>query len=327
VLTLDFPGFTRQPKRSAVEPYGVLLHEAARLRNLAYDAALILRPDHWWGALLVSLAGVPRRFGFSVRECLPFLTDTLPIPTGHVVQVNQSLAWLAALRLGGTVPDRHAPREPAYPVAPADAAWADSWLREHDALAPGIDGGRDGAGTLVAIHAGTGAPVKNWLPDRWAEVARELQAQHGARVVLTGGPGERTLVEQIAARVEPRPATLVGETTLGQVAALFSRCGLVVGGDSGPLHLAAAVGTPTVRLYGPTDVREFGPWPPGSKQIALVAGLPCQPCRNLVAPPCGATETPACMQALTPATVLDAAGKLLVAGRSTPHPAATAEPT
>jgi ADP-heptose:LPS heptosyltransferase len=145
--------------------------------------------------------------------------------------------------------------------------------------------------------------------------------------VLTGGLDERARVEQIAARVEPRPATLVGETTIGQLAALFSRCGLVVGGDSGPLHLAAAVGTPTVRLYGPTDVREFGPWPPGSKQIALAAGLPCQPCRNLVAPPCGAAETPACMQALTPDAVLAAAGNLLLAGRSTPRPAATAEPT
>jgi ADP-heptose:LPS heptosyltransferase len=326
VLTLDFPGFTRQPKRSAVEPYAVLLHEAARLRDLSFDVALILRPDHWWGALLTSLAGIPRRFGFSVRECRPFLTDTLPIPTGHSVPANQSLAWLAALRLGGAAPDRRATRAPTFPVEAADAVWADTWLREDEALAAGVDGGREGAGTLVAIHPGTGAPVKNWLAGRWAEVARELQRRHGARVVLTGGAGERALVEQIAARVEPRPATLVGETTLGQLAALFSRCGLVVGGDSGPLHLAAAVGTPTVRLYGPTDVREFGPWPPGSEQIALVAGLPCQPCRNLVAPPCGATETPACMQALTPGTVLAAAESLLPAGRATPH-AAAAEPS
>jgi lipopolysaccharide heptosyltransferase II len=326
VLTLDFPGFTRQPKRSAVEPYAVLLREAASLRERSYDAALILRPDHWWGALLASLAGVPRRLGFSARECRPFLTDTLPIPTGHVVPANQSLARLAALRLGGTVPDGRAPREPAYLVEPADAAWADAWLRGHDAMAPGIDGRHTAAGPLVAIHPGTGAPVKNWPASRWAEVARELQARHGARVVLTGGAGERALVEQIAALAEPRPATLIGETTIGQLAALFSRCGLVIGGDSGPLHLAAAVGTPTVRLYGPTDVREFGPWPPGNEQTALVAGLPCQPCRNLVAPPCGATETPACMQALTPGTVLDAAGKLLLTGRSTRPPAA-AEPS
>jgi lipopolysaccharide heptosyltransferase II len=327
VLTLDFPGFTRQPKRSAVEPYAVLLREAARLRERSYDAALILRPDHWWGALLASLAGIPRRFGFSARECRPFLTDTLPIPTGHVVAANQSLARLAALRLGGTVQGRRATPAPTFPVEAADAAWADAWLRGRH---PGMPVAEESDGTrspLVAIHPGTGAQVKNWLPDHWAEVARELQARYGAQVVLTGGSGEWALVEQIAARLEPRPATLIGETTIGQLAALFSRCGLVVGGDSGPLHLAAAVGTPTVRLYGPTDVREFGPWPPGSTQIALVAGLPCQPCRNLVAPPCGATETPACMRTLTPSTVLAAADSLLLAGRSTPHPAATGEPS
>jgi lipopolysaccharide heptosyltransferase II len=327
VLTLDFPGFTRQPKRSAVEPYALLLREAARLRTRSYDAALILRPDHWWGAMLVALAGMPRRFGFAVRESRPFLTDTLPIPTGHAVVANQALARLAALRLGGTVPDRAVTREPAFPIAAADAAWADAWRRRTDGQTPGANGaGRQGR-TLVAIHPGTGAPVKNWLAECWAEVARELQVRHGARVVLTGGPGERVLIEEISSRVEPRPATLAGETTVGQLAALFSRCVLVVGGDSGPLHLAAAVGTPTVRLYGPTDVREFGPWPPSDRHVALVAGLPCQPCRNLVAPPCGATETPACMDALAPSLVLDAAGTLLVAGRSTPDVATMAEPS
>lgn len=301
VLTLDFPGFTRKAKRSAVEPYTLLVREAARLRARRYEAALILRPDHWWGAMLAAAAGIPRRFGFSVQECFPFLTDTLPVPSGHVVRSNQELALLAARRLGGTVGPEPAMLAPIFPISEHDAAWA---ANLHATM---------GNATLpiVAIHPGTGAGVKTWLPERWTGVTRALTANHIARVVLTGGPGEQQLVEQIASGIDPSPTTLAGATTIGQLAALFARCDLVLGGDSGPLHLAAAVGTPTVRLYGPTDVGEFGPWPPDAEHVALVAGLACQPCRDLVAPPCGAHQAPPCLRAFDVDTVVAAATRLL----------------
>ena len=118
-------------------------------------------------------------------------------------------------------------------------------------------------------------------------------------------------MSKIAALLEPAPVTLAGETSLGQLAALFERCDLVIGGDSGPLHLAAAVGAPTIRLYGPTDIRQFGPWPPGDRHVALAAGLACQPCRMLVDPPCGAVETPACLLAIDAARVTAAARRAL----------------
>lgn len=306
VLTLDFPGFARRPKRSAPEPYLLLVREAARLRARRYDAALVLRPDHWWGAMLAAAAGIPRRFGFAVPECRPYLTDTLPAPVGHVVQANQALARLAIRRLGATVTAEGATLAPRIRVSAEDAAWA------ADRISPNGPGDRPGDGVrpLVAIHPGTGAPVKNWLPARWAEVARALAEAQGARIVLTGGPSEHALVEQIAAGLDPRPQTLVGATTIGQLAALFARCALVVGGDSGPLHLAAAVGTPTVRLYGPTDVREFGPWPPDGPHLALAAGLSCQPCRSFTDLECGARRTPPCLRALDVETVIAAASRL-----------------
>jgi lipopolysaccharide heptosyltransferase II len=316
VMTLDFPGFTRRPKRSAVEPYVMLLYEAKRLSARGYDAALVLRPDHWWGAMLASAAGVPRRFGFSVAECQPLLTDTLPPPAGHVVRANQELARLAARRLGGTVASDSILTVPRFPVSDEAAAWADDLHARLD----------QGAAPLVAIHPGTGAALKNWLPECWADVARTLRTSHGAQLVLTGGPGEGGAIEAIAGRLDPRPVTLVGATTLDQLAALYARCDLVVGGDSGPLHLAAAVGTPTVRLYGPTDVREFGPWPRGASHVALTAGLSCQPCRDLVAPPCGARETPACMRALNAETVVAAAAGLLERQPAAPDTPVAGEP-
>ena len=301
VLTHEFPGFARRPKRSTPEPYVLLAREAARLRAARYDAALVLRPDHWWGAMLATAAGIPRRFGFSVPECQPFLTDTLPPRLDHVVRANQALARLAARRLGGTVADDGSTPVPRFPVLDEDAAWAANF----------DDLPKSGPGPLVAIHPGTGAPVKHWLPERWSEVARGLAEAHDARIVLTGGPGEQELVERVAARLDPRPPTLVGATTIGQLAALFARCDLVVGGDSGPLHLAAAVGTPTVRLYGPTDILEFGPWPPDGPHIPLSAGLSCQPCRSFDDLECGARQTPPCLRALDADAVLTAAARLL----------------
>ena len=97
--------------------------------------------------------------------------------------------------------------------------------------------------------------------------------------------------------------------------AAYAAADLVLGGDSGPLHLAAVVGTPTVRLYGPTDTTEFGPWPPLSRHVAIAAKLPCQPCRAIVNPPCGAVERPACLDAIVPAAVTSPALVLLAEGR------------
>ncbi|MFN8634973.1 MAG: glycosyltransferase family 9 protein [Chloroflexota bacterium] len=317
VLTLDFPGFTRQPKRSALEPYRLLMREATRLRTHAFDAAVILRPDHWWGAMLAAAAGIPRRFGYSLPECTPFLTDTLPPPTGsscHAVQANQALARLAAIRLGRGPVGKWL-LDPDFTVAPDELHWARTWI-----AAAFVGGRADGAtvqqservrgGPVVAIHPGTGAVLKNWLPDRWSEVTRALRVERDARIFLTGGPGDREVVEAVAARLSPRPPVLVGETTLGQLAALFASSDLVLGCDSGPLHLAAAVGARTVRLYGPTDPVEFGPWTPrghhGHNQL-VAASLPCQPCRAVVGPPCGATREPACMVALSVSAVTTAA--------------------
>jgi ADP-heptose:LPS heptosyltransferase len=313
VRTLDFPGFTRRPKRSAVEPYAALWQAAAQLRAEQYDAALILRQDHWWGAMLASLAGIPRRFGYAVPECLPFLTDTLPIPSGahrHAVRTNQALARLAGSRLSGQPPVRSL-LDPSFTTSPDEQVWARAWLSDHLPSGPT---------QIIAIHPGAGAPIKQWLPEGWAEVARAMRDRFDARIFLTGGPGEHDLVEQVAARLDPRPPSIVGASTIGQLAALFEACDLVFGCDSGPLHLATAVSTMTVRLYGPTDDQEFGPWsrdrhrwPIGHRSVGHGTACPLwiQPCGYLADPPCGFAEHPPCMREIAPAAVASAAIELL----------------
>src|SRR3954449_3014857 len=85
LLFCPFPGFTRRPKASLLEPYRVLLRTALLLRTGHYDVALIARDDHWWGGLLAGLAGIPRRIGHAVPDVAPLLTDRLPFdPVEHV---------------------------------------------------------------------------------------------------------------------------------------------------------------------------------------------------------------------------------------------------
>jgi len=300
ILTCPFPGFTRRPKASPWSPYSLLAVEARSLRARRYDAALILRPDHWWGALLVAAAGIPVRIGFGVSEAEPFLTHALPAPEAtHAVEANVALARLAAELLGSSALEIASP-SPGVVVTADERAWATATV------------GR-GTGPLIALHPGSGAAVKNWLPHRWSGVLAKLMDATGARVVLTGSRAEVPLVERIASTLEPRPLALIGHTSLGQLAALFEHCDLVLGGDSGPLHLAAAMGTPTVRLYGPTPTAVFGPWGDPARQRPIQAALPCEPCGSFT-PPCGATATPACLRAIDVDTVVDAALKALATG-------------
>ena len=119
---------------------------------------------------------------------------------------------------------------------------------------------------------------------------------------------DRAEVEEIALRMTNNSVAIACGQPLNTSAALYQRCALLVGPDSGAAHLAAAVGTPTVRLYGPAPVDVFGPWPPHAKdQRVLVAHeLACVPCGHLESPPCGATTLPACMLALGVEDVLKA---------------------
>jgi heptosyltransferase-2/heptosyltransferase-3 len=310
VLCLDFPGFTRRPKRHLLQPY-LLLDRAGRALRGRFDAALIFRPDHWWGALLAVRAGIPLRLGFATPTAEPLLTEALPLAAGeHVAALNLRLAERAAALAGGDRAAFAAPPEPRFELSDDERAWA-------AATCPA-----DGR-PLVALHAGSGSPLKNWPAPRWAAVADAL-AEAGARVALTGGPDDEATPLMVEATMRHPAIQLVGQTTLGQLGALFERASLVLGTDNGPLHLAAAVGAPTLRLYGPTDPALYGPWPPTASAAheLLTSDLACRPCGNIVAPPCGARQEPACLRAIAPSLVARRALALLEAGRQRPAPAA-----
>jgi heptosyltransferase-2/heptosyltransferase-3 len=296
LLTLPFPGTSRVARASLLAPYALLLRQARRLRAGRYDAALILRPDHWWGALLAWAAGIPRRLGYAVPEVAPFCTETLPPPAG-LHAAAQSLA-LVDLLLGR-----------AGPMTPAAAPLVFRVTGDERARAGELLAGLPPGGPLVAIHPGAGSPIKQWPGERWAAVAATLRAERAARLVLTGGPGEAALTGPIAAALPPDGVLdLAGRTDLGTLAAVFARCDLVLGVDSGALHVATAVAPRTLRLYGPSDQVTYGPWGDPARHRLLRAGLRCPLCHQLDRT---AVCPPDCMGAIAAAPVAAAALDLL----------------
>ena len=138
--------------------------------------------------------------------------------------------------------------------------------------------------SLIAINPSARGPTKLWGDDKFAELIRRLPRE---RVVFTGSAGERTRIERIlggmrGACAEPRsiasaaPRNLAGTTSLLELAELYASCAVVITNDSGPMHIAAAVGTPVVAIFGPTDPALTGPY--GKQHVVLRAGVDCSPC-------------------------------------------------
>jgi ADP-heptose:LPS heptosyltransferase len=123
----------------------------------------------------------------------------------------------------------------------------------------------------IALHPGSGAAPaqKRWPLGRFQEVARTLVEQTGAQIIIAGGASEQALAMQLGRAIGPAAVSLAGRLTLRQSLALFAACDLFIGNDSGPLHLAAAVGTPVVGIYGATNPAVFGPWAP-VEQVATI---------------------------------------------------------
>ncbi len=184
---------------------------------------------------------------------------------------------------------------------------------EDEAEAEAASGGTSTDEELLLLHPGSGWTLKNWPMQRWVSAARRLAAD-GWRVLVVGSPGEWPLLEQVVATAGGAAAMPRTPLSVGGLAALQRRARLVVGTDSGALHLAAFVGTPVVGLYGPADHRVFAPWGTAHRIVRL--GLECSPCGTLVSPPCGARRDPACVAGISVAAVLDAVDDLMVRRRS-----------
>jgi heptosyltransferase I len=127
---------------------------------------------------------------------------------------------------------------------------------------------------FVLINPGAAWPNKRWPAERFGALAREIRTRHGWKSAVLWGPDEETLAAQVAAS-SSGAAEMAPATSLADLVALARAARLLISGDTGPIHLAAAVGTPVVGIYGPTDPRRNGPWDPSDECVSRFAHCAC----------------------------------------------------
>jgi len=235
--------------------------DADALRG-AFDAGVVL-PNSFGTALALWRAGIPERWGYATegRRLLLTRAPRVPARVRGRSQVYYYRAMLAGVGLHvSAAPDVSLRCPPEW----TESARADRLL------------GPDGDGEWVGVNPGAFyGTAKRWLPERFAAVADTL-AERGARIVLVGGASERPIGEAIAAQMRSPTRVLCGETTLPELVGVLARLRLLVTNDSGPMHLAAALGVPVVAVFGPTDWRETHPV--GDAHRIVREPVHCSPC-------------------------------------------------
>ena len=255
----DLDGLLVFDKRGAHRGLAGLRAMARTLAERRFDAALCPHPS-LRSSLLVRLAHVPARIGFA-SNAGAFLLTTRVKRDRRYHEVRRILSLMGPL---GGAPAGITPR-----LVP-DPAAEDSARTKLAAL--GI-----GPGARVAgVHPFSVWGTKRWLPERFAAVADEL-ARRGLRVVLIGGPDDRAAAAEILAHCRTRPADAVGVLDLRELLWAVRDMALFVTGDSGPMHVAAALGVPVVAIFGST-VPEQGYAPYATRAVVVQRDLDCQPC-------------------------------------------------
>jgi len=220
-----------------------------RIRRASFDVAIDLQGLLKSG-LLTAYTGAPVRIGFSAGRCRErwnaLFTNrhvTPPVSARHVVE--QYLALLAPLGIELGPAKFHVP-------VPAASERRIEELLDKEGVKPGD--------RLVAINPGAGHPKKRWSVARFGALAERLATEASARLLLLWGPDEAHMAREISLALPGHSALLAPPTDLGELAALLKRCRLMIANDTGPLHLAAALGTPSLGLYGPTLAERNGPY-------------------------------------------------------------------
>jgi ADP-heptose:LPS heptosyltransferase len=164
---------------------------------------------------------------------------------------------------------------------------------------------------LVGIHAGLGADDPKgrcWPMDRFARLGDILIGDYGAELIMVGGSAEVSVANRIASIMQNKPIILAGKTTLRQTAAVIEKCQLFISNDGGPMHIAAAVGTPVIGIFGPTDSARYGPY--GENCSVVKSDLPCSPCHEPHSPEIECQNLD-CLEAISVDMVMEAASPRL----------------
>ncbi len=246
------------------KPFWYSLVLSQKIRGYHFDSVFILHRSRS-RAIMAFLAGIPARIGFNTKHRGLFLTQAVALPTNAMHRVEDWQHLLHQVGIVGAMP------------APVFVVGSDAREKMR---------ARVGDEKYAILN-----PGGNWLPKRWptqrfAQLADLLATRLGLRVVITGADGDCTLAQEIQRQAKVPVLLLAGETNLEELGAVIECSCLFISNDSGPLHLAAAIGTPVVALFGPTSAKITGPVGNGKiivlqKDIGLPVPNPDPLCRDM----------------------------------------------
>ncbi len=277
---------------------GDLVAAVQALRAERYDLAISF--SGLVGGLLTVASGAPLRLGYagdSYAGCFNVAVRgrryDRPV---HEVDYELSLLRAAGIPAPGARPSLRRVLE----QAPPDGATP-------PATVPGVPS----RSYAVIVPGASNGSAKRWLPRHWATVGDALASERDLAIVLVGAASERQLAAEVAAAMRAPAANLAGMTTIADLRELLDGAEVVLAGDTGPLHLAAALGRPVVGVYGPTDPTNTGPL--GDAAAVVRLGLGCSPCYDLRTPAdCKLPDrSTICMTTLDPARVVAAVDAVL----------------
>jgi lipopolysaccharide heptosyltransferase II len=279
---------------------GAFLRETRRPR---YDLAISVCGDI--GSIVTRLTGARRRVGYAGEAYPHFMTD--PVAGKRYLTPQHEVRYVLDLaRAAGGEVDAVEQRPTLVVKADAQATIRQILREQRERL-----GAR---GPIVAIHPGArNGTAKRWPMRHYAELGDRLSRELGALVVVTGAPNELALSHEIMRRMTAPAFDLTGKTSLQELVALMAESDLVITGDSGPMHIACAVQTPTVALHGPTEPAQSGPT--GDLALILRHQLWCSPCYDSSATAECRFGNPVCMKLISPDDVFAAARQQLALGQ------------
>lgn len=236
---------------------------AQELKALGFDAGLLLT-NSFASAYHFYLAQIPQRWGYKKDGRQLLLTKGVkrPAPDETIHQVDYYLRLIAGLGMRPIAPHL------SLPLLAEE-------VREAEDMLAALSVNRDKR--IVALNpGGYFGSAKRWPAHRYAEAATLFQNRWGAEILIVGSSQEEPLADAISKDMKKKPFVLTGKTSLRQLAAILSSADLCVTNDSGPMHLANALGVPTVAVFGPTEPTATRPFQPPS--VFIQKEVPCWPC-------------------------------------------------
>ena len=278
--------FVYDQKKGLSDKIGII----KQLRSYSFDLAVDPYPDYELRtALIALLSGAKKRIGYASYGREAFFNIEAPQIKKDQHFVDLTLGILKSLGIKAN------DKKPEIFLTEDEKKWARNWLKK----------GGAGGKPIVGIHPGGYYETQRWLPERFAAVANDFKKSGYLDVIMFGGPGDEGLVDRISSMVNEELLTYMAND-LRRLAALLSCCRVLICNNSGPLHIAVAMGTPTISIMGPTKKDHW--MPIGNiHKVLRMNNLPCIGCNLGYCK----IKTHDCMRLITPPMVIDAAKNIL----------------